>query len=274
MTVEPAPPLQPAAVDRLLAFYGRRRWRGFISLRRLLRRPTLTIRTRYGAVCTLNPGDYIDQIVLQDGYYESEIIEALRPYFHPEAVLWDIGANFGLHSLSAARIEPRLQIHAFEPNPVMFDRLAAHATGNRAEIRCWPVALGETDGRATLHINNRGNPGMTTVTPWSEATYDSHADVDLRRGDSLVQAGRVPPPTVIKLDVEGSEPAVLTGLGGLLQRDTLQAIVFESRADLLADPARCPAARQLVAAGFTLRPLDRAEASGHDLGNFLACRSA
>lgn len=260
--------------DRFLTSWARRRWPGFITLRRWLDRPAITVRTRYDAVLTLQPGDYIDAIVLNEGYYESEVFEALRPFFAPGVVLWDIGANLGLHCLSAALAEPALQIHAFEPSPAMQARLAAHAQANRTAIHCQPIALGDRDGTAILHINAHGNPGMTTLAPWTGARYDRQVEVRLARADSLVTRGEIPAPNLIKLDVEGGEAAVLAGLGELLARPALRAVVFETRADLLADPSRCPTARQLVAAGFELRALDRREDSSHGLGNFLAWRPA
>ena len=232
------------------------------------------MRTNYGAILRLQPSDYIDGIVLREGYYESEVFDGLRPYFAPGLVLWDIGANLGLHSLSAARLEPDLQIHAFEPNPAMHLRLTEHARLNRAAIHCWPQALGDRDGRATLHVNAAGNPGMTTLAPWSEARYDARVDVPLARAETLVAQGLIPAPHLIKLDVEGGEAAVLAGMGDLLRQPALRAVVFETRADLLADPTRCAIARQLLAAGFTLQALTRNESTHHDLGNFLALRAA
>jgi FkbM family methyltransferase len=266
-------PEQPDLVDRLLAGYARRRWRGFISLRRLLRRPRIRLRTRYGAVFSLCPEDYIDRIVLRAGFYETEVYEALRPFFAPGAVLWDIGANFGLQAVSVARAEPAMQVHGFEPNPAVYSRLQAHARSNGTSVRCWPLALGDRDGTATLHINTNGNPGMTTLAPWSEARYDAQIQVTLVRAATLIARGDLPCPTLIKIDVEGSEAAVLDGFGDLLSRPSLQAVVFESRADLLADPASCPAANLLLAAGFHLHALDRTENSDHALGNFLASRT-
>ena len=178
-------PPAPLLADRFLTTYARRRWRGFLTLRRLLGRPAIEVRTRYGALLTLHPEDYIDRIVLQEGFYEPEVFEALLPFFAPGVVLWDIGANFGLHSISAAVTEPALQIHSFEPNPPVLARLAAHARRNVVTVRCWPFALSDRDGTATLHVNARGNPGMTTLTPWAAATYSTQLQVPLVRAATL-----------------------------------------------------------------------------------------
>jgi FkbM family methyltransferase len=263
---------KPALTDRILAGYARRRWRGFLTLQRLLRRPTIEIRTGRGVLFTLHPEDYIDRIVLHDGFYEPEVFDALASCFTPGAILWDIGANFGLHSISAAVADPSLQVHSFEPNPAVFARLEAHARRNETSVRCWPLALGAEDGVATLHINGCGNPGMTTLTPWAEARYDAQVEVRLARADTLIATGEIPPPNLIKLDVEGGEAAVLAGFGERLRDPGLRAVVFETRADLLDDPGQCPAARQLQAAGFDFRALPRAAGSVHALNNFLAFR--
>lgn len=264
---------QPDFLDRLLAGYGRRRWRGFIALRRLLHRPGIEVRTDQGALFVLQPEDYIDRIVLHQGFYEPEVFAALRDWCDQGAVLWDIGANFGLHSVSAAVRDPTLQVHCFEPNPAMFARLEAHARRNETSVRCWPVALGERDGRATLHVNAGGNPGMTTLMPWSEARYDSQVEVTVVRAATLIERGEAPLPRVIKLDVEGAEAAVLAGFGPWLRDSRLRAVVFETRSDLLDDPSRCPAASQLQAAGFGFRVLRRVAGSAHALSNFVAHRA-
>jgi len=265
-------PDKPALTDRLLAGYARRGWRGFLTLQRVLRRSAIEVHTQHDAVMSLHPADYIDRIVLHDGYYEPEVFEALQPFFAPGVVLWDIGANFGLHSVSAAVAESALQVHSFEPNPAMFPRLTAHASRNGVAIRCWPIALGERDGTTTLHVVSSGNPGMTTLTPWSEASYDTQVQVPLVRADTLIDRGDIPAPHLIKLDVEGSEAAVLAGFGRRLADPDLRAVVFETMADLLRDPAQCPAARLLQAAGFSFRALPRTAGSAHALGNFLAHR--
>jgi FkbM family methyltransferase len=262
----------PKLSDRLLTFYARHRWRGFLTLQKMLGKHTINLRTRYGATFTLHPADYIDRVVLEEGFYESEVFEALRPYFAPDAILWDIGANFGLHSVSAAVSEPAMQVHSFEPSLSMRSRLQAQAALNHVIVNCWPLALGDHDGSATLHINASGNPGMTTMTPWQGGRYDSRETVRVARADTLINSGQIPAPTIIKIDVEGGEAAVLAGFGTRLRHPALRAVVFEAHADMLSVSMPCPAADLLRAAGFSFTALARRENSAHALSNFLANR--
>ncbi len=71
----------PTLADDLCAAYARTGWRGFITLRRLLGKDTVRMRTAYGAVFALQPGDYIDSVVLRvfpDFDYKKESKRAVR----------------------------------------------------------------------------------------------------------------------------------------------------------------------------------------------------
>jgi len=269
MTSLPEPPALP---DRFLTWWWRRGWRGFHMLRRLLRAGRLRVRTPYGSVFALDPVAYIDGIVLREGYYESEVFEALRPYLGAGAVFWDIGGNIGLHAVTAKLLQPATQVFAFEPNPAMIREIQANARLNGVVLEVMPCALAESAGPRTFHVNDQGNAGMSTLQAWHGGHYDRQITVECARGDELVAAGRLPPPTVIKLDVEGGEAAVLAGLGSLLQRTELRALVFEAAAGLGLAPDTDPIAGPLRAAGFRFIPLVRREHSAHPLDNYLATR--
>jgi hypothetical protein len=74
------------------------------------------------------------------------------------------------------------------------------------------------------------------------------------------------------LDVEGFEAEVFEGFGDLLKRPTLKLLIFEALPGL-AEPDSCdPMATKLRAAGFSLRPLGRREATEHNLENYAAER--
>lgn len=268
--------MQPALSDRFLTWWLRRRWRGFHTLRRLRQAcggsSRLLLRTPYGSVFNLDPVAYIDGIALREGYYESEVFEALRPYLGAGAVFWDIGGNFGLHSVTAKLLHPATQVFPFEPNPAMISEIKANARLNGVELDVVSCALAESGGPRTFHVNNEGNAGMSTLHAWSEGLYHQQITVECARGDELVAARRLPPPTVIKLDVEGGEADVLAGLGALLLRPELRAVVFEALTGLSRAPDDDPIAGRLRAAGFQFAPLVRQEHSAHPLDNYLATR--
>ncbi len=270
----PAVPVPPAPTfrDRLLAAWWRRGWRGFGTLRRLLPPgsfgDSLLFPADYGSVFQLDPLAYIDGLVVREGFYESEVLDALRARLRPGSVLWDIGANFGLHSTTLARLVPAATVVAFEPNPSEHTRLLCHRAWNAPHLITSSLALSDTTGLLPLHLGPAGNSGMTTLAPWSQASYSGTVLVAAATGDSLIAAGSLPAPNLLKLDVEGHEPAVLRGLATALAHSRCELVVFE---DSPSDDS--PSKHILRSAGFTLRPLVRHEQSAHALANFAAEKS-
>lgn len=268
-----APPL-PALPwrDRLLAGWLHRGWRGAPRLARYLgysdHESTLLARSQYGSLFKLFPFAYIDQIVLRSGYYESEVLTALSLHLGPHAVLWDIGANFGLHAVTAQMRFPSATVIAFEPSPAVHARLLENAALNSAPVRTVALALSDRTGHAPLHLAPPGNSGMTTLSPWSGASYTGTVLVATARGDDLIAQGSLPAPTVIKIDVEGHELAVLTGLAATLRAGACRAVIFE---DHLTEDS--PVKALLQEFGFKLNSLVRLEDSTHTLGNFVATRA-
>jgi FkbM family methyltransferase len=245
------------------------RWRGFHRLWKLSGRDmhtTLRATTSRGTVFELSPFSYIDSIVLREGYYESEVADAIVSSLG-DGVLWDIGANFGLHGLTAKLLRPAARVVCFEPSIEMLGRLWRNRALNALDVDVVNAALSNRTGFQTLFLGPPGNPGMSTLSPWSEATYAGRCLVAVSRGDDLVAQGLVPAPTVIKLDVEGHELAALEGLTNILHSPSLVAVVFEDSRD--EDTAVKALLRQ---AGFRCDSLNRHEGSKHALENFVAHR--
>lgn len=72
----------------------------------------------------LDPSDYIDSFIIKEGYYESEVFDALASRLQSSNdVVWDVGANIGIHSLTMAKLNPGLTVVCFEPNPCLVEVL-------------------------------------------------------------------------------------------------------------------------------------------------------
>jgi len=261
---------KPSLVDRLLRAYARTRLRGFARLWRLSGRPadgSLRATTAKGTVFELSPFAYIDSIVIREGYYEPEVTDALVAGLG-DGVLWDVGANFGLHGITAKFLRPRSRVLCFEPSPAMLDRLGRNRALNGLDVDILGIALSNRTGSQELFLGPPGNPGMSTLSPWTAATYAGSCVVAVARGDDLLEGGRVPAPTVIKLDVEGHELPVLEGLSKALSSPALRTVVFEDRQE-----AGTPVKALLGGAGFACERLNRHPGSRHGLENFAARRA-
>lgn len=267
----------PGWRDRLLACFRRRRWRGFGTLHRWLkpagaRRELLAV-TRYGSRFFLNPGDAIDTHVLLEGFYESEVLDAVRPVLGPGAVLWVVGANFGLHAVTAKFLHPEATVVAFEPSPAMAARLLEHGELNAAKIDLHAYALGEGTAALPFFANATGNPGMSTLHPVDAFGYDQRFVVATFSAAEVIARGLAPAPTALIVDAEAAEAEVLRGFGRHLADPALRAVVFETGNDFLATREPADLHALVTGAGLTVRQLVRRENTAHNLSNFLATRA-
>jgi FkbM family methyltransferase len=235
-------------------------------------RRALRTRTRYGSQFLLTPWDEIDIHVLMEGFYESEVLEAVRPSLGPGAVLWVVGANFGLHAITAKFLHPEATVVAFEPSATMGALLIENSELNDVRIDLHAYALSDVTGAMPFFANASGNPGMSTLHPVNSENYDRKFVVATLTADDVIARGITPPPTAMILDAEGAECAVLRGFGAGIAKDSFRVLVFEASNDFLEakDPAFLHSS--LTNAGFSLKKLERFERTAHNLSNFVASR--
>ena len=273
----PAPGRPPAWRDRLLGLFRRRNWRGFTRLYDLLKPPggrrEIRFATRYGSQFLLVPWDGVDTYTIAEGFYESEVLEAIRPVLEPGSVVWFVGANFGLHAITAKVIQPGARIVCFEPNPRMGARLLENADLNAVQVELYALALADRTGSATFFANASGNPGMSTLHPVSGACYDDRFNVALDTAGRLLAENIAPFPHAMVIDVERAELEVLRGFGSALADSRLERLVFEADNELLSAETGHPVLSLLRGAGLTkIERLKRNEHTAHGLSNFLARR--
>lgn len=158
-----------------------------------------------------NPNDHIFNIVNKGStFYELTLLEALRPHLKPGDLVIDAGANVGNHSLFFAGV-CGCRVMAFEPVPQAFDVLQRNIARNGLGDLITPfrMALGAEAGVAQVDLGGASdNLGSATLTP-------GVGDLEVARLDSLVPSET---PTLIKIDTEGWDLAVLRGAGGVLSR--------------------------------------------------------
>jgi FkbM family methyltransferase len=159
------------------------------------------------------PLTHIQAYGLVRGVLEPAVQEALRRHVRAGATVFDVGANVGFFTLFAALLTgPAGRVESFEPSPVSAEAIRANARMNGySHVRVHEVAVGAAGGAGHLlhvdehswsHLEDRG---------WHSRTKEV-LDVPVIALDEEIAAGRLPRPDVVKIDVEGSEVAVLEGL--------------------------------------------------------------
>lgn len=190
--------------------------------------------------------------------YETAFEEATLACVRPGDVVWDVGANVGLYTVKfAAHVGGEGQVFAFEPSPANQERLAG-AVAALPNVRVLPLALGDRDGAMRFA---QGDDALgATSRLLDAAAKEEGIEVRVARGDSLVRAGEVPAPNVVKADTEGFELDVLLGLGDVLRSPALRALCIEVHFGLMNErgvpdgPRRIE--RMLADAGFRRRWTD------------------
>jgi FkbM family methyltransferase len=214
-------------------------------------------------------GDYLQQQIFFDGYYERPLVEWLKRTLGPDDVFWDVGANIGAISLVAARLCQR--VVAFEPDPRSLVKLERNIAANRlTDVEIVAGALGVEAGSATLYQSAELNTGMTSLVA-GRGEVVGQQRVKVFRADDLIAARPELAPTVMKLDVEGAEHLVLGGAPNLLRSGRLRAVVFEDRRDANARPTNHEVVARLREADYRIEPFAASDAHANDgLYNFLA----
>ncbi|MBM3797698.1 MAG: FkbM family methyltransferase [Acidobacteria bacterium] len=161
------------------------------------------------------------------GTFDDFLYEALQARIRLNgAVGWDVGAHFGYHTLALAALGA--QVVAFEPNALNAARLQenlARNSGLTTRVRLRPEALSDREGTlefvqsADLEETSSGSHLAAATPPAEESAYARFQRVAVSsvRADVLIASGE-PPPTVMKVDVEGAELLVLHGARELLRR--------------------------------------------------------
>ena len=142
-------------------------------------------------------------------------------------VIFDVGANTGVFALVARTVQPGSTVYAFEPVRAVFDKLVANVRLNGFDIRARQVAISDHVGQAVLHRAD-GVYVATLATDGRQATGATEATEVTTLAAVIEQeaTGRV---DLMKIDVEGHEPAVLQGLSHYL--DDLPTLLIEITRD-------------------------------------------
>lgn len=136
----------------------------------------------------------------------------------PGDIVYDIGANVGSYTILASLLAGKAgKVFAFEPLPENVRYLTRHVELNNLQnttvfnAAVWKeagtVKFQGTADRVTSHISDDGSIEVETISL-----------------DDKVSSGELPPPNVLKIDVEGAEAEVLEGATNILQ--THKPIIF------------------------------------------------
>jgi FkbM family methyltransferase len=172
---------------------------------------------------------------------EPGTIDWLRKELRAGDVFYDVGANVGAYSLVAAKLTSgRAQVMAFEPGFQNYAQLCRNIILNRCEdsIVPIPLPLSRETRLERFHYENLEEGGALHSFS-RRLDYKAEEFVPVVSlgaiGFSLDELARVaglPPPHLLKIDVDGMERQILLGAAETLAREDLRSILLEINEDL------------------------------------------
>ena len=161
--------------------------------------------------------------------WDEGVFEACSAMLSDGSVFYDIGANVGYMGIELAALHrDRATVIAFEPQPELARAVARSARLNDlTRVVVFDVMLGDSEGESDLFLTSHSlHASMVPRERRARRLPRSVATID-----GMVRSGSIPPPDVMKLDVEGAELRVLSGA-----RNTLTTrrpgIVFEANENM------------------------------------------
>lgn len=210
------------------------------------------------------------------GCYEPQVTRCLDSILRSGDTFLDIGAHIGYHSFIAAQLVERGgRVFAFEPDPSLYAQLArnleqfphAHA------LRC---AVWEGDAEMVFGRSSSAHEsGWGTLTAVRDLGKGEHIPVQALSLDGWSQHVPLGALRAIKMDAEGSEPAILRGAQKILEQ--FRPILLLEVNDILLRQAGTSAPQlgeEILRSGYRiyeLTPVSLAQRGSLAEGTFADC---
>jgi FkbM family methyltransferase len=175
-------------------------------------------------------------------------------------VFVDIGANSGYFTvLAALRVGSRGRVFAFEPNPTVREQLQRHielnAITDRVTVSELALADDDKDDVRLFVSCWPDNDGIASLTPSAETLArgglraDMSIPIRVRTFDTWARSARPPRIDLMKIDVEGAEARVLSGMSAMFAGLRPKRIICET-------PLESDAVKILRDRGYRVSTLD------------------
>lgn len=156
---------------------------------------------------------YVGGSLAAYGEFSYSETELFRQIVREGDIVVEVGANIGAHTVDLARMAGRYgQVHAFEPQRLVFQTLCANVALNQiTNVYTYQVGVGSTAGE--MHVpsvdpRERQNYGGIPL-----GSYDVAEPVRIVTLDSI----DLPHCHLLKIDVEGMEAEVLQGAAKMIE---------------------------------------------------------
>ncbi len=208
----------------------------------------------WGLPVRVDPVSHIGVDVMNIGMHDRVVPEAICRLLDSGEHSLDVGANIGQNTSIMALVSgSRGRVTAFEPSPAAWDFLIGNveswAPYELAPIQLVRKGLSSHIGTGVLRdVGDLGGFSLEEETPFLPRIVSEGAqqfEIELTTLDAFVPASAEI--SLMKIDVEGHELAVLEGAARILAQKRVRDIVFED-----FNPQPSAVTRYLEAAGYVV----------------------
>lgn len=185
--------------------------------RRLPFKPRGVAKTSSGVAIAFDQSniDSFGELLKWHGSMDKPVRDVCVSHIRRGAVFYDVGANVGYMALEVAALFPDVEVIAFEPQPALARNIAVSAVLNEfPHVTVYALMLGSADDEGELFVTS------DSIHASAVARRAGSASITCPRAriDGLVESGALPPPSVLKVDVEGAELDVFRGAEMTIKR--------------------------------------------------------
>jgi FkbM family methyltransferase len=210
-----------------------------LTMRWAPRGTVLRCRLDSGAVVELDLSERIQGQAAMTGVYEPMLCDAIARRLPRTGTFFDVGSNVGLVTFEVlGRAGAGLQVHAFEPFAGNVAALRRNVELNPgADVHVVGSAVGAAVGSASLLPSQvPSESGCHRIVDGADgAAPAGTVEVPVTTVDDYAARHGIERVDVMKVDVEGLEPAVLEGAKGMLSRQAVGVVILEVNEELIHD---------------------------------------
>ena len=185
------------------------------------------VKTLLGFDLLLHPSDYFSLLMLRDGIFEVPESDLVSRLLRQGDTCIDAGSHVGYYTcLLAHLVGESGRVYAFDANPEACEAAKRNLSLNGmtwAEVS--NIALSDHEGSLQFHVSSDDQTGLSSVG--SIPHFKKIIDIPCGRLETLLDNRGINHVRLLKIDVEGSEEIVLSGLGRFLTDHLTDFILVE-----------------------------------------------
>lgn len=187
--------------------------------------------TVFGSTLEVDARDIVGRFIYYFGIWEPNLTAWIQSRLKPGDCFVDVGANVGYFSvLASTLVGQEGKVISIEAIPRTFEVLTGNLDANRVRnARTINMAVWDKEETLTFFISPDTINGTSTTMPAQAERWKHDRRCDVRAAPlcSLLSPDEIAAARLIKIDVEGAESRVISGLGSILDsgRRDLEVVV-------------------------------------------------